>query len=106
MVSDAMGESSTPTVVTGIEDDDMETMSTWTSLPLPTSGPGSARLSFDALAKLFAAQRTSLIDADPVSVDTRTLLSDRGLHEKAPREGAPCKGTPCRDRPTGMKRHE
>ena len=64
-----------PALVTGLEDADMDTTCRWSSLPMPTVGPGSTTLSFDALAKLFAAHRTSLIDADLVSVDTRSLLS-------------------------------
>jgi hypothetical protein len=70
-----MDEPTAPTPVTGLTDADMVSMSTWSSLPLPTSAPGSAKLSFEALAKLFAAQRISLIDADLISVDTGTLLS-------------------------------
>ena len=66
--------------MTGLEDKEIDTVSAWSSLPLPTSGRGSTTLSFDALAKLFAATRTSLIDADLVSVDTRALLAD-GIHQ-------------------------
>jgi hypothetical protein len=69
-------ERSDPTRVTGLEDTEITTVSAWPSLPLPASGPGATTLSMEALAKLFAAQRTSLIDADLVSVDTRTLQSE------------------------------
>jgi hypothetical protein len=71
-----MDEPDAATFVTGLEDASMAVTSRWPSLPLPSSGRGSTKLSFDALAKLFAAQRTSLIDADLVAVDTRTLLSE------------------------------
>jgi hypothetical protein len=77
-----MDEPIAPALVTGLEDVDIDTVSRWPSLPLPASGRGSTALSFDALAKLFAAQRTSLIDADLVSIDTRTLLSDGASGEK------------------------
>jgi hypothetical protein len=71
-----MDEPTGPAFVTGLEDADIDTLSRWPPLALPTSGSGATTLSFDALAKLFAAQRTSLIDADLVSVDTRTLRCD------------------------------
>lgn len=71
-----MDERTAPALVTGLEDVHMDTVSSWSALPLPAFGRGSATLSFEALAKLFAAERTSLIDADLVSVDTRALLAD------------------------------
>jgi len=71
--------------VTGLADADIETVSAWPALPVPSKEAASARLSFDALAKLFAAQRTSLIDADLTSVDTFALLSEgapQGSHDE------------------------
>ncbi len=69
-------------VVTGLEDQNIVTIDHWPPLSLPKAEARSTTLSFDALAKLFAPLRTSLIDADLVSVDTRSLGSGPAPVEK------------------------
>jgi hypothetical protein len=56
-----------------LRDEDMVTRGVSPAPALPDAPRVSARLSFDALARLFADCRPTLIDADLTTVDTREL---------------------------------
>ena len=56
-----------------LRDEDIVTRGPSPAPALPEAPRVSARLSFDALARLFADRRPTLIDADFTTVDTRTL---------------------------------
>jgi hypothetical protein len=59
--------------VTGLRDEDMVTLGPSPAPTLPATPRAAARLSFDALAKLFADHRPTLIDADLTTIPTREL---------------------------------
>ena len=59
--------------VTGLRDEDIVTRCPSPAPTLPDATRSSARLSFDALAKLFADRRPTLIDADLTTIGTREL---------------------------------
>lgn len=61
--------------VVRLRDEDMVTHGPLPAPALPAAGGGSARLSFDALARLFANRRPTLIDADLTTIATRALDS-------------------------------
>jgi hypothetical protein len=67
---------STPALVTGLDDGDIKTSSRYASPPTRAAAAGSVSLSLDALAKLFAAQRSTLLDADMTTGATRVLLAE------------------------------
>ncbi len=60
-----------------MDDSDIQTIPPWRPPNRPAPAQPLVRLSFEALADLFASQRTSLIDDDMVTVDTHQLLSNR-----------------------------
>lgn len=59
--------------VVALRDEDLVTRGPLPTPVLPAAGGQSARLSFDALARLFANRRPTLIDADLTTVATRAL---------------------------------
>lgn len=59
--------------VVGLRDEDIVTRGPSPAPALPAAPRASARLSFDALAKLFAGRRPTLIDADLTTIATREL---------------------------------
>lgn len=56
-----------------LRDEDMVTRGLSPAPTLPAAPRASARLSFDALARLFADRRPTLIDADLTTIATREL---------------------------------
>lgn len=59
--------------VVRLRDEDMVTHGPAAAPVLPAATGGSARLSFEALARLFANRRPTLIDADLTTIATRAL---------------------------------
>jgi hypothetical protein len=56
-----------------LRDEDMVTRGASPAPTLPAAPRASARLSFDALGRLFADRRPTLIDADFTTIATRAL---------------------------------
>ena len=64
--------------VVGLQDEDMMTVGVPPAPTVPAAARASARLSFDALARLFANHRPTLIDADLTTIPTRGIETPSG----------------------------